>query len=94
MADSMFTVGRAYPAVPALVGARRHLVVCVGRRGRKVQLCWVEDLSLEESRAFDYGREMIRAQRPDGIFTISAACPVDTEAAADVIACLDARKAV
>ena len=89
MSDCTFAVGRAYQAVPALVGARRKLVVCVAREGRSVHLVWVEDLSIEESKAFDFGREMIRASRPDGVFTISAACPVDTIAASHVMACLD-----
>ena len=94
MGEYTFAVGRAYPAVPALVGARRHLVVCVGRKGRTVQLVWAGDLTIEESQAYDYGREMIRASRPDGVFTISAACPLDTEAASEVMACLGSRKAV
>lgn len=94
MDEWMFAIGRAYVAVPALEGAKRHLVVCVGRKGRVVQLVWAEDLSIEASKVYDYGREMIRASRPDGVFTISAACPVDTESAADVIACFQGRKAV
>lgn len=94
MDEYMFAVGRAYVAVPALQGARRFLVVCVGRKGRTVQLVWADDLTLEESQAYDYGREMIRASRPDGVFTISAACPVDTTAASEVMACFGDRKAV
>ena len=94
MGEFEFAVGRAYQAVPALVGARRKLVVCVGRNGRTVQLVWVEDLTIETSRAYDYGREMIRASRTDGVYVISAACPVDTTAAAEVMSCLGERKAV
>lgn len=89
MSDCTFAVGRAYQAVPALVGAQRKLVVCVAREGRTVHLVWVDDLSIEAAEAYDFGREMIRASRPDGVFTVSAACPINTVAASQVMECLD-----
>ena len=80
-----FVEGRAYEAIPALVGAKRRLVVCAGRSGQRVQLAWADDLTIEASHVYDMGREIVQATRPDGVYTISAAVPIDTAAAAVVL---------
>ena len=35
-----FKIGEAYSAVPALEGAKKRLVVVIGRSGRYIQLAW------------------------------------------------------
>jgi len=81
-----FVEGRAYEAIPAYEGAKRRLVVCAGRTGQRVQLVWAEDLSIEDSRAYELDREIIQAERPDGlVYTISAAVPLDTSSAAVIL---------
>ena len=80
-----FEVGVAYIAIPALEGARRKFVIVAGRKDSHIQLAWVEDLSIEPAEVFDFGREFIQTKRRDGMYSVSAACPVNTDAAADVL---------
>ena len=83
-----FKVGSCYPAVPALEGARRRMVVVIGRSDEgRVQIAWVDDLSTETVKAI-YDREFVEASRPDGVYTISAACELGAADAADVFSML------
>lgn len=80
-----FKIGEAYSAVPALEGAKKRLVVVIGRSGRYIQLAWCDDLSVGEVNSFDYGREFVQVPRPDGMYSVSAACQVDASNAAEVL---------
>lgn len=80
-----FKIGEAYSAVPALDGARKRLVVVIGRSDRHIQLAWCDDLSVGEICAFDFGREYVKVSRPDGVYCISAACRIEAADAADVL---------
>ena len=81
---SMFVKGRAYEAIPALEGARRRMVVCVGRNGRRIQLAWIGDLTVEDAKMCE-AREIVQPKRPDGVYTVSSAAPLDIQTAAHVI---------
>ena len=85
MAMARFNVGTAYAAVPTFEGARKHMAVVIGRQGQAVQLAWINDLSTERVAATFFGREMMMVKRPDGEFTISAACPLDAVNAAEIM---------
>ena len=88
-----FVEGAAYAAIPAITGAKRHMVVCSGRKGGRITFAWIDNISVESLEAYD-GREIVRSKRPDGVYTVSAAAPVDVEAAAPVLELLRDRKAV
>lgn len=80
-----FKVGEAYSAVPALEGAKKRLVVVIGRSGCHVQLAWCDDLSVGEVDGFEFGREFVQVRRPDGLYSVSAACRVDAANASEVL---------
>ena len=88
-----FVEGAAYAAIPALEGAKRHMVVCTGRKGGRITFAWVNNVSVESVEACA-GREIVRSTRPDGVYVVSAAAPVDIEAAAPVLELLREREAV
>jgi len=75
-----FSEGKTYEAIPTLRGARRRLIVCVGRVGCRVSFAWAEDLTVEKAQVFDADREIVKACRPDGEYVISSATPLDTHA--------------
>ena len=79
-----FIEGKTYEAIPMLKGAKRRLVACVGRDGGRVNLAWVDDVSTEETEACT-GREILRPVRPDGMYFISAAAPLEIKSAAIVV---------
>ena len=80
-----FKVGEAYSAVPALEGAKRRLVVVIGREGCHIQLAWCDALTVGLVKAFDFGREFVQVRRPDGVYSVSAACRVDAVTASEVL---------
>ncbi len=80
-----FEIGATYCAVPALEGARRRMVVVIGRSGNHIQLAWCDDLSVGEVAALDFGREFMQVSRPDGVYSVSAACRVDAADASEVM---------
>ena len=82
-----FKVGEAYSAVPALDGAKKRIVVVIGRSGCHIQLAWCDDLSVGEVSAFDFGREFAQTRRPDGVYSVSAACRVDATGGCSWIVC-------
>ena len=88
-----FVEGRAYEAVPALLGAKHRLCVCTGREGGRVMFAWIHDLSIGQVESFD-GREFARMTLPDGMYTISSVAPLNTKAAASVLDLLRRREAV
>lgn len=80
-----FMIGAAYCAVPVLKGAKKRLVVVIGRSGCHIQLAWCDDLSVGEVDALDFGREFLQVLRPDGVYSVSAACRVDAANASEVM---------
>jgi len=90
---SMFVKGRAYEAIPALEGARRRMVVCVGRNGRRIQLAWIGDLTVEDAQMCE-AREIVQPKRPDGVYTVSSAAPLDIQTAAPILDLVRRREAV
>lgn len=86
-----FKIGAAYSAVPALEGARRRMIVVIGRDedAGRIQFVWAEDLSIEKVETFDLGREVLRTERPDGVYMVSSACEVDAANAATVLEMLN-----
>ena len=75
-----FAAGEAYQAIPTLRGARRRIVACVGREGARVHFTWADDLTVEQTQVFDADREIVKACRPDGVYVISSATPIDIRA--------------
>lgn len=90
---SEFVKGKAYKAIPTLQGAKSRLVVCLGRDAKQIQLAWADDLTVEHKEMFE-GREIVQSKRPDGIFIVSSAAPLDVDAAAPIIDLLRRREAV
>ena len=82
---TVFTVGSAYAATPSMQGARKHMAVVIGRQGNFIQLAWVNDLSLERVTGIYNDREVMSVRRPDGDFTLFAACPLDVANAAEIL---------
>lgn len=81
---NQFAEGVAYEAIPAIEGARRRLVVCIGRDESTVQLSWADDLTTDHIQVCA-GRETVKPIRPDGVYFISSAVPLDVNAAAPII---------
>ena len=88
-----FKVGAAYSAVPALEGAKKRLVVVIGRSECRIQLAWTDDLSDEDTQMC-VGREIVRSTRPDGVYVVSAAVPLDIQVAAPILDIVRRREAV
>ena len=88
-----FVEGKAYEAIPALEGAKRRMVVCLGRDGRRIQLAWTEDLSVEDTQMY-FGREIVKSCRPDGVYVVSSAVPLDIQVAAPILDLMRRREAV
>jgi hypothetical protein len=88
-----FVEGTAYEAIPALQGARRRMVVCVGRDERRIQFAWVDDFTVEDKQMC-LGREIVQSRRPDGVYTVSSAVPLDIKVAAPILDLVRRREAV
>lgn len=85
-----FVEGRTYQAIPALEGAKRRLVVCVGRDKGQVVFSWADNLTVEHTEMC-VGREIMKSNRPEGVYVVSSAVPVNLESAAPVIDLLSVR---
>ena len=88
-----FVKGMAYEAIPALKGAKRRLVVCVGRDGSRVQLAWTNDLTVEDTQMC-VDREIVQSRRPDCVYVVSSAVPLDIQVAAPILDLVCRREAV
>lgn len=89
---TLFRVGNAYFATPALEGARKRIVVPIGRAGNCIQVAFVDVLADGVCDARPLGgfdREVVQLKTADGVYTVSAASEVssaDAEIVRDILA--------
>lgn len=90
--NERFIVGNAYVATPALEGARKRIVVPIGRAGNCIQVAFVDALAngVCAARSLgDFEREVVQLKTDDGVYTVSAASEVssaDAEIVRDILA--------
>lgn len=90
--NERFVIGNAYFAIPALEGARKRIVVPIGRAGNCIQVAFVDELGYGvcDVRALgDFDREVVQFKTADGVYTVSAASEVssaDAEIVCDILA--------
>lgn len=73
-----FEVGQTYLATPSWnPDGPRKIAVVIGRCGRRVTIGWVDDLQVCETDGMWDGHEFIQAERPDGVYNLSSAVPIN-----------------
>lgn len=91
-----FVKGEAYWAIPALEGAERRLVCCMGIEGRTVVFADVTDAYTSKVQAFGFmggeQHEMCQLLAADGEYHVSASAPVAFRDAAMMLQAMRSRR--
>ena len=82
--NNQFRICACYYAVPALEGAKKRIVIPIGRTGSQMQIATVDDFRVVDVEISPFcGREFARGMLRDGFYTLSSVCEVsDAEYAA------------
>ena len=78
-------VGKAYRATPSMKESRNRIVIVAAREGQKVQLAWVDDMTMEYVDSKSCGIEFCQSRDGFECYTISAACAIENTAVQDVL---------
>lgn len=75
--NNQFRIGACYVATPALQGARKRIVIPIGRQDKKMQIALVDNLEMADVSVGGLcEREFARVVLSDGTYTFSSACEV------------------
>ena len=90
-ANWSFEPGRAYMVTPVIPGARKVVLACTGRRGKRVTFARVEGIYRTRVTEID-GRETAMIRARDGLdYFASAVVEVDVSRAAEIIEAMGER---
>ena len=86
-----FEPGRAYMVTPVIPGARKVVLACTGRRGKRVTFARVEGIYRVRAVEID-GRETAMIKGRDGLdYFASAVVEVDVARAAEIVEAMGER---
>ena len=89
--ECKFVVGNMYMCNPSIEGQPKKVAVVCGRQGRRIQLAWVDELTIAIVESYN-GREHTMAERSDGIFSITPLASIDTYTTTEILEILKRRK--
>lgn len=85
MPSNKFKIGAVYCATPALEGAKKRLVIPIGRLGHQMQVATICELTTATVEVGGLcGREFARVLLKDGVYIISSACEMMAQDFAEV----------